>query len=72
VKIIAWRGLKIFKDFCNHHSGVTKTNYPQKWTDVFFTNVSFSLARMEKRKGTYRVLLGTPEGTTLLGRNRHK
>jgi hypothetical protein len=23
----------------------------QKWTDVFFTNISISLARMEKKKG---------------------
>jgi hypothetical protein len=45
---------------------------PKKWTDVFFTNITTSLACMEKRKGAYRVLLGTPEGTTPFGRNRHK
>jgi hypothetical protein len=45
---------------------------PTKWTDVFFTNISISLACMEKRKGAYTVLLGIPEGKTPLGRNRHK
>ena len=30
------------------------------------------VARMEVRRGVYRVLVGKPEGTRPLGRNRHR
>jgi hypothetical protein len=43
---------------------------PQKWTDVFFSNTSISIACMEDNRGAYRVLVGTPEGKTPLGRPR--
>ena len=43
---------------------------PQKWTDVFFTNTSISIACMEDKRGAYRVLVGTPERKTPLGRPR--
>jgi len=43
---------------------------PQKWTHGFFTNTSISIARMEDKRGAYRVLVGTPEGKTPLGRPR--
>ena len=43
---------------------------PQKWTEVFFTNTSISIAHMEEKRGAYRVLMGTPEGKTPLGRPR--
>jgi hypothetical protein len=43
---------------------------PQKWTDVFFSNTSISIACVEDMRGAYRVLVGTPEGKTPLGRPR--
>ena len=43
---------------------------PQKWTDVFFTNTSISLAHMVDKIGAYRVLVRTPEGKTPLGKPR--
>ena len=43
---------------------------PQKWTDVFFRNTSISLAHMEDKRGAYKVLVGTPERKTPLGRPR--
>jgi hypothetical protein len=61
---------KYFKIFATITVVLLSQISPHKWTDVFFTNTSISLARMEDKRGAYRVLVGTPEEKTPLGRPR--
>jgi len=50
---------KYFKIFATIKVVLLRQITPQKWTDVFFTNISIRLARMEDKRGAYRVLVGT-------------